>query len=211
MNRHRVKGYYACNVSDFLLVGCAIEQYTRTAGESLIVRLAAKLGRLRFIAGSKKNPLTAVWRKLKGLLSGSQLSTRFPVMSKREFQVALSRERARIARTNAPLVVLTVGFEGNGHAGTMTEKLRRALREVVRKRARRMDVVGEWDDGIGIILPDTPQSAAEIVVNDIERIFHNTIRKRVRWEGELPEVLCEVYHVTCEVRSEKDASENARN
>ncbi len=122
------------------------------------------------------------------------------LLTERQFELQLSRERARADRSDSPLLVLTLGLDLNGSGRRKVERLTNMLSEVVCKRVRMMDIVGLYDGKIGVILPEAPKDAAQSLVNDIERTFHERIRQRMSSGAFLPEVLCHVYHFSSEQR-----------
>ena len=92
------------------------------------------------------------------------------VLTTPQFFAALRRERLRADRSGIPfsLIVFTVELE----SAAACRKGRRVLAELIRRRIRDADEVGEIDGTrIGVLLPYTHEDGAEVLAHDIIDIY----------------------------------------
>lgn len=81
-----------------------------------------------------------------------------------DFHRLIQAERDRVHRNDMQFSLVLFNVNGNGHNGASFDELCNRIF----KRVRRIDQIGWYDnDHLGLLLPDTPKSGAQVIARYI--------------------------------------------
>lgn len=138
------------------------------------------LARLRFRVGSFLTP------------------TRSILLVQKDFERALERERARAERVEISFIFVRLSLLSQSRNKNGHESLLPHLAAVVSERMRFTDISGNYDEGIGVVLLNTPVESVKNIVQDIEALFRRRIRLRAGRSDEFPEISCDIFYAANE-------------
>lgn len=143
------------------------------------------LARLRFRVGNFLAPTQSV------------------LLDQKDFVRALERERAQAERAQIAFVFVRLRLISESRNKNGHECLLPHLAAVVGERMRFTDVSGNYEEGIGVVLLNTPAESIKKIVQDIEARFRHRISLRAGRSDKSPEIACEIFYSANEGNTDK--------